>query len=92
MSKVKLTLNRSKEQHDADVGDVSFEEYLEIVKVREAFVRETFVMQVLTKQVAERLHAVRRKYPHYATMEDDANRPTPRYSGRTAIKAQHGPE
>jgi hypothetical protein len=83
---------RPRKEINADVAGVSYEDYLEAVSLRKSLVRETFVMQQLTRQVSERLHAVREVHPQYASWEDKGLTTTPTSSGKRSAKPQDGPE
>lgn len=83
---------RPRKDLNAEVVSVSFEEYIEAVSAHKSLVRETFVMQKLTRQVSERLRAIREVHPQYATWEERGRTTTPIYRGKEEPEPQPGPD
>ena len=64
----------------------------EMEAARETLVRETYVMQKLSRLVSQRLKAVREVHPAYATWKSTGYKTAPTSSSRSEKKPQHGPE
>lgn len=72
---------KSRTEVNAEVNDISYEEYLEMAQARQKLVEEVSVLQRISRQVSERLRSVREVHPQYATWETKGYKRTPTSSG-----------